>query len=198
MTVSTIPAPARSRLTRLGFADPERTVRLLGAAPLGLVDPETGEPADAETADVLGEIAEAADPDLAVTGLSRLADAVPDTAALLAALRDQIGLRRRLLQVLGASSALADHLARHPEDWRVLAVDEVATARPNARTLERVLLTAVGADPNSPPTGTGGSRARGTGPEVLDALRIAYRRQLLRLAARDLTGALTVEEVAAE
>jgi glutamate-ammonia-ligase adenylyltransferase len=197
VTVGAARGPRAPRLARLGFADPPRAARLLGAAPLHLVDPATGEPADPAAADVLGEIAETADPDLAVTGLSRLADAVPEPEALVTGLRGHIGLRRRLLQVLGASGALADHLARHPDDWRALARDEVAT-RPDAATLQRVLLNAVGADPADPPTGTAGSRARGSGPEVLDALRLTYRRQLLRLAARDLTGALTVEEVAGE
>jgi glutamate-ammonia-ligase adenylyltransferase len=60
------------------------------------------------------------------------------------------------------------------------------------------LLAAVGADPADPPTGTAGSRARGGGQEVVGALRVAYRRRLLVLAALDLAGEIEVDEVMAE
>jgi len=42
------------------------------------------------------------------------------------------------------------------------------------------------------------STAAGAGPDVVRRLRSAYRRCLLGLAARDLTGALVMEDVAAE
>jgi glutamate-ammonia-ligase adenylyltransferase len=55
----------------------------------------------------------------------------------------------------------------------------------------------VGADPADPPWGSGGSRAAGSGRETLAALRTAYRRRILVLAAYDLTGALDLAAVAA-
>src|SRR3954452_416511 len=61
-----------------------------------------------------------ADPDLALRSLIRLADVAPDRTALLTALAHDEGTAMRLLQVLGASSALGEHLVRHPEHWAEL------------------------------------------------------------------------------
>jgi glutamate-ammonia-ligase adenylyltransferase len=51
-------------------------------------------------------------------------------------------LRGRLLAVLGASTALADHLVRHPDGWRVLA--ESPAGSPSPLELRRRLVTAGG------------------------------------------------------
>ena len=167
----------------LGFADPVAAERVLGE--LGLL-------AVGHIATVVA-LGEAADPDLALTGLSQLAAAAPDRNELLDALREGDGLRARLFGVFGASPALADHLARHPADWHALADDSVTASRPTLLGLQRSLLAAVGADPGAePPT------ASGTGADVLDALRAAYRCCLLGLAARDLSGVVAVDEVAGE
>ena len=99
---------------------------------------------DGDDADVLTALAGAADPDLALAALAR----IPRDEALLAALRDDPGLRRRLAAVLGASAALGGHLARHPDGWRLLAGPE-ALASPSAGELRTALLTAVGADPGA-------------------------------------------------
>ncbi len=147
-------------------------------------------------------LADTADPDLAVTALARVVGAQPadgPVAGLVAALRERAGLRRRLLRVLGVSTALGDHLAAHPGDWRELDDDDAACARPSLLGLQARLLRAVGADPaDPPPWGSGGARAAGTGPEVVAALRRAYRGCLLSLAARDLSGDVAVEDVAGE
>jgi glutamate-ammonia-ligase adenylyltransferase len=143
-------------------------------------------------------LAAAADPDLALRTLADVADAASDGRELLHALDTQEGARRRTTLVLGASVALGEHLVRHPSDWHVLCDDELAASRPSAYGLQRILLDAVGASPDDPlPWGSGGSTARDASPETADALRAAYRRQLLLLAARDLTG-LLVDDVAAE
>ncbi len=163
---------AAARLARLGFADSgvaERTLAGLGV----LADPA-----------VIAALADAADPDLALRGLARLADAAPDRRELLAALRTCPEVRGRLAAVLGASAALADDLARHPGDWHVLADETLAASRPTALGLEQTLVDAV--------TPYGGSTA------ALDALRRTYRRLLLGLAARDLCAGLAVDEVAGE
>jgi glutamate-ammonia-ligase adenylyltransferase len=170
------------RLARLGFADAERAGTLLGPKPDGLDLWTDGDPADDGAAAVVSALGRAADPDLALLALSRFAD-----AELLGALRTEAVLRRRLVAVLGASSALGDHLVAQPGDWRLLTG---AAAPPDP-------LRAVGADPADPPTGTRGTPARGTGDDVLSDLRLAYRRQLLVLAARDLAGEVGVDEVGA-
>jgi glutamate-ammonia-ligase adenylyltransferase len=58
----------------------------------------------------------AADPDLALLGLVRVLEALPEdeSAGLLLALRRAGPPRDRLVAVLGGSVALVDHLVRHP------------------------------------------------------------------------------------
>jgi glutamate-ammonia-ligase adenylyltransferase len=141
-----------------------------------------GAPSDEDAAVVLLAISEVAEPDLAVGALARLVAAIPDPSPLLSALRASDGLRRRLLGVLGASLALGDHLVAHPDHWQVLTAGETTSVRPSRLGLQWQLLEAVGAG-RTPPTGTEGSRAGGTGPHVVSALRTAYRRCLLGLAA---------------
>ena len=166
------------RLARLGFDDAERAWTTLS----GLALWEDNGPVDDGAAAVVSALGRSADPDLALLSLSRFAD-----PAVLAALRADPELRRRLVAVLGASSALGDHLGAHPADWRLLT----GTADlPD-------LLSVVGADPADPPTGTAGTAARGNDDEVVADLRVAYRRHLLVLAARDLAGEVGVDEVGA-
>ncbi len=161
------------RLARMGFADAVRAERLI-REDLAL-DVENGDAA------ALAALAAAADPDLAVAALARM----PREPGLLAALREDPGLRGRLTAVLGASAALGDHLARHPADWQVLAGPDALHAASPAQ-LRAELLTAVGARPDDlePVAQPGAS----PGGDPATALRAAYRRRLLHLAARDLTG----------
>ena len=166
------------RLARLGFDAAEQASALLTALELWTEDG----PADDGAAAVVSALGRAADPDLAVQALSRVA-----SPELLAALRTDARLRRRLVAVLGASAALGDHLAAHPADWRLLAGP---AELPD-------LLAVVGADPADPPTGSAGTPARGAGDDVVTELRTAYRRHLLHLAARDLAGEVEVDEVGA-
>jgi [glutamine synthetase] adenylyltransferase / [glutamine synthetase]-adenylyl-L-tyrosine phosphorylase len=162
------------RLARLGFADPETA-----ASRLGWFEPN--EPVDA----IVTSAAKAADPDQALSGLIGVLEVVTDRPELVAALSTNEELRDRLLGVLGASAGLAEHLRRHPEHWRELADPQLTLVRPAAWALRADLLAVVqkGAEQASSPA---------------DALRVAYRRRLLRLAARDLAGGLQVDDVAAE
>ena len=188
--------PARSpsltaRLARAGFTGPAAAQGALVALGLWEDDRPVGPGAD----EVLAVLADVTDPDAALAALVRLAPLDPE---LVPALRAHDGLRRRLLGVLGASEALADHLVACPQDWQVLLDDAATTVRPTLYGLQAVLLAAVGADPGSPVEGTAGSAASGTGPAVVTALRRAYRRRVLELAARDLSGTMQVEDVAGE
>ena len=132
------------------------------------------DPAGAD-AGLLTALAAAADPDLALASLARL----PPDPDLRAALRADADLAERLISVLGVSAALGGYLARHPGDWRVLQGPE-ALRPPAAGELRAELLAAA------------------SGPDPVAALRVGYKRRLLRLAARDLTGAGDLAEVAAE
>jgi glutamate-ammonia-ligase adenylyltransferase len=84
-------------------------------------------------------------------------------------------------------------------DWRLLRDDGVQDSRPSGYGLKRRLLEAVGADPDAPSPGlAGGRRATLAERPAMDALRLAYWRSVLELAARDLSGEIDVEQAAAE
>ncbi|MFI6907368.1 bifunctional [glutamine synthetase] adenylyltransferase/[glutamine synthetase]-adenylyl-L-tyrosine phosphorylase [Nonomuraea sp. NPDC050394] len=164
-----------ARLAKLGFADGARAARLVAEL--------TPAPAAASVVEeLLDDLVRVADPDLALTSLTRLAERDP---AVLAALHADRPLRERLFAVLGVSAALGEHLVRHPGQVGLLAVPEPGEARAE-------LLRAVGAEPAA--TEPRASTATGT----LVALRVAYRGRLLHLAARDLTGQAAPAEVTAE
>jgi glutamate-ammonia-ligase adenylyltransferase len=171
------------RLASLGFADADGAQRLVTDNLALDIRGEDGE--------LIEALAAAADPDAALAGLARLA---PE-AGLLAALRAEPDFRVRLTSVLGASAALTEHLARHRADWRVLSGPQ-AVSGPEPGSLRAGLLAAVGADPADAEPASDPARLSGQDPAT--SLRIAYRRCLLHLAARDLTGVVTLDQVAAE
>ena len=176
---SSLPA----RLARLGFSDVGPAASTV--ARLGLDD--------SPGAATLAAVGAAADPDLALRALAALLDA--GAPGLLGELATSAGLRERLLTVLGASRGLGDHLVRHPADWQLLAGPGLP--RPSAVGLRRRLLAAVGADPDrSLPWGSGGAVA--AAEPTPGALRTAWLRAVLPLAAADLTGRLLLDDVAAD
>ncbi|MDX2295671.1 MULTISPECIES: bifunctional [glutamine synthetase] adenylyltransferase/[glutamine synthetase]-adenylyl-L-tyrosine phosphorylase [Streptomyces] len=168
----TVPGRRSSTFTRLlrhGFTDPSGAERLLDLPELAALR------GDSVLLDALGATA---DPDLALRGLVRLVEAQPESErqTLTTTLLSAKPFRDRLLGVLGASEALADHLARHPRDWETLVTYEAADLHPGVADFERGL-------------------AGATDPV---ALRIAYRRCLLGIAARDVCGTTDVAQAAAE
>jgi [glutamine synthetase] adenylyltransferase / [glutamine synthetase]-adenylyl-L-tyrosine phosphorylase len=175
----------------MGFADAARAERLLLTDLGGTGDELKADP-------VLSALAAAADPDLALTGLARLFGAAQDPPALRQALRDEPDFRDRLTAVLGVSAGLADHLTRHPEDCQVL---RGAVSRPGPGEVREEMLQAVGANPRLAEPVAGREPAAGRAGEPVAAaasLAAAYRRRLLHVAARDMSGVVTVEEVAEE
>lgn len=169
MTVQGRRSSTFTRLLRHGFTDPSAAERLLGVAEMASVR------ADSVLLDALGATA---DPDLALRGLVRLVEAHESDGRhrLLDTLLAAKPLRDRLLGVLGASEALGDHLARHPADWQVLVTYESADLHPGVAEFEAGLAEA----------------------HDVDSLRVAYRRCLLSLAARDVCGTTDVAQTAAE
>ncbi|WP_378790213.1 bifunctional [glutamine synthetase] adenylyltransferase/[glutamine synthetase]-adenylyl-L-tyrosine phosphorylase [Nonomuraea fastidiosa] len=159
-----------ARLAKLGFADGARAAQLVSQSP-------------ADLDDILEALVDVADPDQALVSLTRLIEREP---AVLATVRGDDRLRSRLLAVLGVSAALGDHFVRHPGHIALLAQDGLGDARAE-------LLRAVGAEPDESEP-----RAQAGGNDALTALRVAYRGRLAHLAARDLTGTLTLQEVTAE
>ena len=176
------------QLAAMGFADTARAQRLLGD--LGI------DVADVADRPLMHALAGSADPDQALAAFARMA---PDPELLLA-VRGDAGLRDRLITVLGASAALADHLGRHPADWRLLAGDTPFPVESSSGELRAELLAAVGASESE--GGAGGTEPVADvslvdGRDPATRLRIAYRRRLLQLAARDLTGADSLDDVMA-
>ena len=149
---------------------------------------------------IMWALARSPDPGLALRSAERLVAALSDRQAFDAALRAEVGLRGRLFALLGSSTVLADHLALHPDRWHRLRDDAGAAAEPAA-----ALLAAVGAEPDAPPAGApGGAAAALTGSAAIQALRTAYRDELVVLASADLAAVsepelpvLDVEDVAA-
>ncbi|MFD4002239.1 bifunctional [glutamine synthetase] adenylyltransferase/[glutamine synthetase]-adenylyl-L-tyrosine phosphorylase [Streptomyces rubiginosohelvolus] len=158
-----------TRLLRHGFTDPSAAEQLLDLDALASVR------SDPVLLEALGATA---DPDLALRGLVRIVEAGEEgeRQVLLDTLVTAKPLRDRLLGVLGASEALGDHLARHPRDWQALVTYESADLHPGVAEFEQGLAEAV--DP--------------------DSLRVAYRRCLLTLAARDVCGTTDLAQTAAE
>ncbi|MEO7269359.1 MAG: bifunctional [glutamine synthetase] adenylyltransferase/[glutamine synthetase]-adenylyl-L-tyrosine phosphorylase [Knoellia sp.] len=159
-------------LTRLGFAEPRRADTLLADPALA---PLVKDRDRVETDGLAVTLARVNDPDQALLTLVRLMECVATPAhsalrdALVPALREPGRARDRLFSVLGASTALGDHLIARPEHWTAV-VDAV-----QLEVEERIdLMTEAVTAP-----------AGGTTPE--DALRIEYRRQLLGIAALDVS-----------
>jgi glutamate-ammonia-ligase adenylyltransferase len=119
-------------------------------------------------------MAGAADPDLGSRQLDRLVEAAGRIGTSPPSPADP-ELWQRLVAVLGASSALGDHLVAHPADWRCLAGAGAGAA-------------------GAVDAAAGGPHAGVTG---VDGLRASYRRALLAIAADDLTGVCDVEQTMA-
>ncbi|MFB7292282.1 bifunctional [glutamine synthetase] adenylyltransferase/[glutamine synthetase]-adenylyl-L-tyrosine phosphorylase [Actinacidiphila glaucinigra] len=157
------------RLLRHGFSDAVAAEALLGGEQLAPVR------SDPVLLDALGATA---DPDQALASLVRLAEALDpgERRTLLDTLTTAKPLRDRLLGVLGASAALADHLTRHPRDWHALVTYEHADLHPGTTEFERGL----------------------AGADDPESLRVAYRRCMLGIAARDVCGTSDLVQTAAE
>lgn len=167
-----------ARLVRLGFHDAARSS--------GVLDRVDGLDVDSV---IVVAAAQTADPDQALLLLERICEAAGPSQAqeLLAALTEQEVLRARLLAVLGLSVALGEHLVRHHQDWHLL-VGDLTDPGEGATT---ALLAAVEACDSEPEV------AALPWDDALLALRVAYRRRLLMLAAMDLTGAMSFAETSA-
>jgi [glutamine synthetase] adenylyltransferase / [glutamine synthetase]-adenylyl-L-tyrosine phosphorylase len=170
---------ALSTLARLGFDEPAAAaddLERLGAWPPA---------AAAGGARLLADIAASAAPQLAARSLAALAAAHPDPEGFTARLRGRLGFRRRLVPLVAASRSLGAWLVTHPTEADRLADGrEFATRRPRDELVAEAVATVAG--------------HRGDPAAAWDALRRFKRRELLRVAVRDLAGQVLVDEVAAE
>ncbi|WP_143553806.1 bifunctional [glutamine synthetase] adenylyltransferase/[glutamine synthetase]-adenylyl-L-tyrosine phosphorylase [Serinicoccus sp. CNJ-927] len=160
-------------LARGGFQDLRRAGRLLEEVLGRLRDGGSDDVEDVDVASLVADLGATAEPDVALLLLVRLLD--PRSTGADGSRTDETTLpvvraggepRQRLLTLLGGSQALGESLLRHPEHVRDVAEGELPEAGQ--------IVAAV--------------RGR-AGREGADALRVAYRRQLLRVATADLVSA---------
>ena len=125
----------------------------------------------------LTAFSEAADPDAAIALMARIVQRHPDCSAV-------VDPRQfaALAQVLGASPALGEHVLRHPED-AAIAADALTGASSHGTWDTTVVRTSLHAASIS------GSRI-----EAVAALRREYRRWLLAIASRDVSGTQAIED----
>lgn len=171
--------PARE-LIAAGFQDLQRAGTFLDDEELSHLD----------AARLVRTLREAPNPDEALLLLVRLSERAPqirelfddgDAAHYPAAVP--------LIRLLGASPALGEFLIRHPEHVDVLS--DHCPAEPqvvSAEELTGTLMSAVRADPDSAAPAAQLSEDF-TAKNAGKALRVAYRREVLRLALRDLCAA---------
>ncbi|GHD01038.1 bifunctional [glutamine synthetase] adenylyltransferase/[glutamine synthetase]-adenylyl-L-tyrosine phosphorylase [Zhihengliuella salsuginis] len=153
-----------------GFDDVERARRFLEAPEL----------AESSRGHLLEGLSTAADPDLALLSLVRLAERAPEVVGFVADDR----IRPRLFRLLGASEALAEFLLRHPDQLALIELDDAACSQQSAGELRRRALESVGAEGPD-----GRWVAAEAGAEGAQALRVAYRAEVVRIALRDLNAA---------
>ena len=168
-------------LARSGFVDPESAQ--------GSVDVLSAHPNFSEDvlADVWEQFGTSADPDLALRQFARIVEACDrERRAMLAS--DE-AFRGRVVEVLGASEALGDYLIKDPSSLDVLVDAEALGQAPSAKDARAHLLRAVGALPEA-------MEPVATSDRALDDLRLSYRRWLLGIAVRDLSGLAGMEVVA--
>ncbi len=170
------------QLARLGFTEIDRSKAILeGSIFDGVTDPD----------ELLEAFSRAADPDQALLGFERVvlaAQAAGFGENLILVLDSDESFREQLILVLGASEALAEHLARHPDHYLALVDNAAGLAAPTGEQLRAGLVEAV----------IGALAGGGSWQDAAIVLRVAYRRRLLSLAARDLTGTALFGEVAQE
>ncbi|MFC6149274.1 bifunctional [glutamine synthetase] adenylyltransferase/[glutamine synthetase]-adenylyl-L-tyrosine phosphorylase [Mumia xiangluensis] len=153
-------------------------------ARLGFADPDEAatllEECELRSTAVVERVAQGADPDLALRRLCEIAGAFASRAGtgehLVTHLEADPELLTRLVAVLGGSHALGEFLVLHPEAVLDLRASTMPVEPRDQAAFERVL---------------GDVTDR-------DSLRVAYRRQLLQIAARDLTRRSSYETTAAE
>ena len=171
-------------IARLGFDEPKRVLGLLSDPAVAdlFEDTERIEPDGLATA-----LSRTADPDAAALGIVRFMEAVARDRSLYASVTAALArpgpARDRVFGILGSSSALTDHLVAHPGHWVAVAQAREVEAQERTAMLVAAVQAAIdaAARPSAPEDPTQ------AGPDPLDALRIAYREQLLGIATLDVT-----------
>ncbi|ROQ41138.1 glutamate-ammonia-ligase adenylyltransferase [Frondihabitans sp. PhB188] len=169
---------AVARLQAIGFRDPKGALAHIAAMTAGVSRRASIQqhllPA------MLQWFADGTDPDLGLLAFRRLSDGLGETYWFLRMLRDSSGAAQRLTTVLSSSRFVADHLERIPEAAGWLESDD--DLRP--RTLDELR-----AEANA-------TVARHEGDDqAAQVLRMARRREILRLALGGIVGVISIDEI---
>lgn len=168
---------AIARFAKLGLAEPEKAAATLAEFPRLQ-----------SHAQFVDELSLAADPDLALS--TTLAWCAQADERLVSLWLEDAGLRARWLLVTGSSNAFGQFLMKHPHEASVLAADGLWQAPAHREEIVQRLLEAVGGTWQE-----GRWVAAADGESSLNALRIAYKREVIAIAARDLSGEAGLEVV---
>ncbi|MGH8999009.1 MAG: bifunctional [glutamine synthetase] adenylyltransferase/[glutamine synthetase]-adenylyl-L-tyrosine phosphorylase [Acidimicrobiia bacterium] len=175
-------AAATERLAAFGFVDVEHTRAALSELTAGLN----------RRSQLMGQLfplllewlSDTPDPDLGLLGLRRLAEGRARSGALAVTFRESPGAAERVCRLLGSSRVVGEGLRRHPEFVPSLADEELLSSEKT-----RSELTEEAAETLAWRTDDEARR---------EGLRRFKRREVLRVAARDLLGYASVEAVGRE
>ncbi len=173
---------AQERLAAFGFADAEHTRTALRDLTRGFR--RSSRVLSALLPVILDWLSASPDADLGLLQLRRLAEGTARATALATTFRDQPGAAERTCRVLGSSRLVGDALLHQPEVVELLGDDQWLVPPRAAEALRAAALETLHwrADP--------GARR--------DGLRRFKRRELLRIAARDVLGLAPPDTTATE
>jgi glutamate-ammonia-ligase adenylyltransferase len=173
---------AEERLSAFGFGDVTQTRAALAELTTGL---SRRSQLMAQLFPLLLEwLSETPDPDLGLLQLRRLAEGRARSGALAVAFREAPGAAERVCKLLGSSRLVGDALRRHPEFVPSLDDDDfLGRSKSRDELVEEALGTLAW---------------RADTAERQEGLRRFKRRELLRIASRDLLGYGTIEAIGEE
>ncbi|MFY9588442.1 MAG: bifunctional [glutamine synthetase] adenylyltransferase/[glutamine synthetase]-adenylyl-L-tyrosine phosphorylase, partial [Actinomycetota bacterium] len=175
------PDAAQERLSALGFRSPGRSLKFLGDLTSGLS--RRAQLMRTLLPVMLDWMADAPDPDLAVSSFRDVALRVGGNPTALGALRDAPPVVELLCRVLGTSRLLGEYLLHVPEMVHALSEPGTLTRKSREQLLDEAMEHI---------------EWRGD-PAARDAaIRRFKRREILRIACRDLAGGATPEDVGRE
>ena len=171
------PDAAEERLAAFGFTDIDRTRAAISELADGLT--RRSKLMQQLLPLVLEWLSATPDPDLGLLQLRRLAEGPARSSSLATTLRDAPGAAQRACTLLGSSRVVGDALRRHPEFVDELGDDDALGRETAHEELVHVAMETLG--------------WRREPTERREGLRRFKRRELLRIASRDLLGLAPLE-----
>jgi len=173
------PEAAQARLTALGYADPRGALSHLDALCSGVSRRSAIQRQLLPV--MLGWFADGPDPDAGLLAFRQLSDSLGATHWFLRQLRDESEAAEQLARVLGSTRFVADILTRAPEVVAMFGKDDELTPRTRDTLCSEM---------------TAAARRHQEPVEAIRAVRTMRRRELARVAVRDVLGGLAVEDAA--